>query len=154
MEKTINDHLQPHRQLQKIKDRLQCLFAYYISHVALFDLDVRLKTSIHVMLETEARDNPQYPSSCLVRKSRDCTGAMQLDAFVNVRLSDGKGDWLVADLNEKPSLLFLDDAERIYRDDFVGWINKYVSCCPSFTPRGEVYRYLVQNDEKREDNRL
>ena len=73
---------------KEYKNRLQCLFAYYLEHVALFDFDVKMKKSIHAMLLAQS-------PVCKTLVGIDDNGNITTEAFVNIRMNeggDGDGD--------------------------------------------------------------
>ena len=153
-----------HRFLARAKDRLQCLFAFYLNHVALFDFDVRLEIPIHQMLvmshilyeaKCMADKPPIIPrktiNSCLVPVNNLWMPDLQLDAFVNVRLND-VDDMLVADFKER-TRLHVDINRNLYvRHPFsVNLINDYVRRCPVGISRSEIGRILFSNERQRFD---
>ena len=132
--------------LQYAKERLQCLFAFYLNHVAFFDFNVRLKMPIHQMLEQSRilYDNcskymnnedfiPQTTiNSCLlstVNNSEDI-GDILTDAFVNVRLNE-KDNRLVRGFATIEHLynLYLTDMLYLHSEYGVNLINDYVIRC-------------------------
>ena len=142
--------------LARAKDRLLCLFAFHVNHVAIFDLDVRLKMPIHQML-VKSRDlyrkckNAKHISeksinSCLfsTKNNSSCLDDVLLDAFVNARLNC-KDIKLAAELEDRDSLFNLMPTRvKVYLDSPCGVnaINDYVARCPVNTPRSEMPNML------------
>ena len=105
-----------YRMLLYAKDRLQCLFTFYVNNVAFFDFDVTLKMSIHQMLKfshilfekmqgADTINNNYYCLVSTIHNSVDI-GKIRTDAFINVRLNDEEDDKLL--------LVGLDAADHLY----------------------------------------
>ena len=137
--------------LRCAKDRLQCLFTYYLKHVALFDFDVRLKRSIHSMLAAETSHSHSSFSgcSCLVSTPDDSddSNTIYMDAFINIYFNDdGNASNRLKDVNLK---FRLDKCHSLFSHRVIKRINKYVIRCPLLYPRRKVGRILFSNDKER-----
>ena len=141
--------------LRSAKNRLQCLFTYYLKHVALFDFDVRLKRSIHSMLEETSHSSSSSSSccSCLVstpgtgHNDSDVSNTIYMDAFINICFNDDDdASNRLKDVNLK---FRLDKCDSLFKHRIIKRINKYVIRCPLLHPRHKVGRILFSNDKKR-----
>ena len=82
------------RSLAMAKDRLQCLFLFYLDHVATFDLDVRLEIPIHQMLKNSHDIFIEHCTDADVSHCLASTGRQNI-AFVKVSLHGEKDKFFV-----------------------------------------------------------
>ena len=156
-QKTQKDCMGFGETLRYLKDRLQCLFAHYVKHVALFDLDVRLKISIHQMLEKshtiykkcihkgDVIDADTPINSCLLSTKRNSDNPMHilLDAFINVRLTE-TDDELVSNFDTIEHLFDMTNVMLYMKYPCaINRIDDYVYQCPMGTRHKKDVGWLL-----------